>query len=51
MTKKPPMKGKKPPFTQAQDDAYDKAHGIKENSPADKKMDAKLMGKGRKKAK
>ena len=28
-------------FTQAQDDAYDKKHGIKEGSAADKKLDKK----------
>lgn len=29
-------------MTQKQDDAYDKAHGIKEDSAKDKRMDAKV---------
>lgn len=35
----------KKPLTKKQDDAYDRKHGIKENSPRDKAMDNKLMGR------
>lgn len=38
----------KKPLTKSQDDAFDRKRGIKENSPRDKKLDPRLMGKGKK---